>query len=202
MAAKEMSPDARLSLLRAALQRAKTEPETLTAEPMAAVLSVSWTMLRRWVDSLKGFDVSGCYVRGGNGIPWSFKTIETVQWLITYFEQKQARTDAKRVKTAAAIGLQDDGVPTGYSIKEVGDTLNVVSRLNEQRRLAGEHVAKAEVDGMVLALISAGREAIMSVPVLADPNGALTPEMRTLIEDAAFQAAVNYADDVAALGRA
>lgn len=204
MAAKERSPEARISALQASLLRAKAEqkknPE-LSGVPMANILSVSWKVLSRWTNTLPGFDTSGCYVRGGNGVEWRFKPVETVQWLLKYHEQKLERTEAKRVKTAAAIGIQDDELPGGYTIQDVNHTLAVVSKINEQKRIQGEHVPKAMVEHFMLEITSAARDAILSVPVLADPNGAMTPDQRAQIDDAAFQAAVGFAERVAVLGQ-
>lgn len=197
MARTVLSPQARLAQLRVAKKRADTYPVkgALTAEPMAKVLGVSWQgALRRWCNELQGFEQSGCFVRGGQGIEWTFKVRKTTDWLIRYFEREQASLQAKSRRTEKVLALPEGTMPDGYTLLEVDKSISLFQRIAEQKREAGDWVPRQQVEDIIREILTAARDHVLGVIGVADPNGVFPPEIRDRVERATVAQAAAFAD--------
>ena len=96
MAKPTVPATARLRELNRALEQARKLPkkDTLTSLPMAAMIGVSWPILRGWCRDFEGFAASKAFEAGDNGIKYRFKPVPTIEWLIKHFEAKAAAGDA------------------------------------------------------------------------------------------------------------
>lgn len=198
-----LSPAARLTQLRVAKKRADKlgVKATLTAEPMAELLGVSWQgALRRWCD-LPGFEQSGCFVRGGQGIKWTFKVRKTTDWLIRYFEREESALKAKSRRTEQVLALPEGTMPDGYTLMEVDKSIGIFQRIAEQKREAGEWVPKAHVEDIFREVLTAARDHVLGVIGVADPNGVFPPEIRERVERATVAQAAAFAERCAEISR-
>ena len=197
MARTVLSPQARLAQLRVAKKRADTYPAKgiLTAEPMAKLLGVTWQgALRRWCNELPGFEQSGCFVRGGQGIEWTFKVRKTTDWLIRYFEREEAALKSKSRRTEKVLALPDGSMPDGYTLLEVDKSMAIYQRIAEQKREAGLWVPREHVENILREVLVAARDHCLGVIGVADPNGVFPPEIREKVERATVAQAAAFAD--------
>ena len=101
MSKKLINPQGRIKILSAAQKRAKSvfkKDEVLSARPMCEVLSVSWGTLKNWCEEIEGFEASGAFTRGGEGIKWNFKVHETIEYLLAW-AKSQLRQRKRRSRS-------------------------------------------------------------------------------------------------------
>lgn len=199
-----LSPAARLTQLRVAKKRADamSARATLTAEPMAELLGVTWQgALRSWCNELPGFEQAGCFVRGGQGIKWTFKVRRTTDWLIKHFEREEAALKAKSRRTEKVLALPEGTMPDGYTLMEVDKSIALYQRIAEAKRESGEWVPKVHVEDITRAILTAARDHILGVVGVADPNGIFPAEIRDRVERATVAQAAAFAEECAKLAR-
>jgi hypothetical protein len=183
---------ARLRKLDAALERAKKLPRgtTLTGQStkelsMAEVLGVSWPVLRGWCKDVPGFEESGAFTRGGNGIDYEFKPVATVRFLIKHFTaERDARARKAREVRRMVAGDQLDGLPDEFDLDEIRKMIQVHAALREERQKAGELVEAGKLREALNGMMSEMQQAGVKAASQQDPTGQWPPEIREKFEDA------------------
>lgn len=175
-----LNPQARLTQLRIAKKRADAHPvkATLTAEPMAKLLGVSWQgALRRWCNELPGFEQSGCFVRGGQGIEWTFKVRRTTDWLIRHFEREEQALKAGAEKIRQVLAQPEQAAPIN-TWSEAKKALDVSAQVEEQKVRAGQLVEAQKVEEYLREEEIEVRDDFLSLPERVDPQGKMPQEWR------------------------
>lgn len=176
-------PATNLSARLAGLQRAKARAAKLpvkailSSKPMSELLGVTWNVVRGWCDEIDGFEASGSFTRGGNGIEWEFKPRKTVAFLIKHFEtRKTAQTKKSRAITkAVGVTLPDDEAPSLDETKSlVGLTLAVVAATERQKT----YTLAEDVVSFLAGYNQSVLDGIMGVRTKIDPNGNLPAQVR------------------------
>lgn len=186
MPAAPASPAARLRRLEAALPKAKKlkRGSTLTAKPMAELIGVTWPVLRGWCDDVPGFEESGVFVRGGNGIEWDFKPVASIRFLMKHFEaEKQARVEAARRIRRAVGGGALEAVPDEYSLDDMAKMVRLSHQVQDHKIRQGELVAAEGVRNPLQRVFSRMQAAGLRAAQEADPNGRWSAETRQAVED-------------------
>lgn len=187
MARSATSPAARLRRLEGALAKTKKfkRGEVLTSDPMRELLGVSWPVLREWCNDIAGFEESGAFVRGGNGIEWEFKPAATVRFLIKHFtaEQKARQAKAREVRKLVG-GDRLDGLPDDFDLDEINKMIRTSALLREEREKAGELVDAGKAREALRTLMTEMQQAGVKAASQQDPTGQWSPEIREAFEDA------------------
>lgn len=176
---------AQLSRLDAAKKRADAlgTRATVSFKPMAEILGISRQSLSNWTDTLEGFEQSGCYKRGGNGIEWEFKAVRTVNWLLKHFTKKAEKQAAKSRAISRSVGVTLPDAEAAPSLAETKDlvnlTLTVVAASEKQRQYAVADEVHAFMAGYNQAVV----DGIMGVRTRVDPNGNLPPSVRKQVDE-------------------
>jgi len=179
MAHSASSPAARLRKLNAALEKAKKfkRGTVLTFEPMMELIGVSRPVLRDWCGEIAGFEESGAFERGGNGIEWQFKPGPTIRFLIKHFEAEQAKQVEKAKRLRKAIGddvlaeLPED-MTADEIIKAVRAAREVREEQESQSALIKASLAASVFDQTINRMLQAGIQAGRE----QDPTGQWPPE--------------------------
>lgn len=170
-----------------ALGKAKKLPRgsKLTSRPMSELLAVSWPTLRDWCDDIAGFEESGAFVRGGNGVEWEFKPVATLRFLVRRFEA-QLKSRAARAKTIrrAVAGDVLDGLPADFDLDEITKMIRAASLVREERERQGELVNRARVETAIREMVSRMQQAGVKAAHEQDPTGQWPPDVREKFEDA------------------
>jgi hypothetical protein len=194
------SLSARLRQLESAKARANALPRgaTVSFEPMREILGLATrTSLREWCDSIDGFEASGAFVRGGNGVEWEFDPRKTVAFLVKHFKgriQSQANKTRRVVEAATGIEMPGDEV---LGFQEVRQALEAARAIKREKRIEGEHCRKDHVEWLFDTSMERKRSRVMSIITKVDPNGNWLPKQRQEIDRACREALLEmYEDDV------
>jgi hypothetical protein len=153
------------------------------AKPMADLLAVNWPTLRDWIDAAPELEANAAVKRGGNGVPWEFKPLRTIDLLIKRFEasvdQQAARN--RKVRQGAGINLPDteDAASFAETKQMVDMTIAVVTARDKQ----GYYTPAAQVAAFIEAYNQRVTAAILGVRTQVDPNGNLPPHVRAEVDD-------------------
>lgn len=179
---------ARLRKLDAALAKAKKlkRGEHLTFEPMMELLDLrSRRVLRDWCSDIPGFEESGAFVRGGNGIEWEFEPRKTIEFLVKHFSAERDAKLAKAREVRRMVGAEQlDGLPDDFDLDEIRKMIQVHAALREERQKAGELVEAAKVRDALTAMFTKMQQAGVRSASQQDPTGQWPPEIREAFEDA------------------
>ena len=150
---------------------------------MAELLALGWPTLRDWVDATPALEAKGAVKRGGNGVPWEFKPLRTIDILIAHFTartEKQAQKN-KAIRKAVGVSLPDDeDAATFVETKQMVDmTLSVHAAKDKQ----GAYTPAAEVAAFLEGYNQHVVAAIFGVRTQVDPNGNLPPQVRAQVDD-------------------
>lgn len=186
MARAKTSPAARLEALKRVKPRLRRfkKDETLSAQPMAEFIGVTWKVLRQWCDEYPTLESEGAFVRGGNGVEWVFSPRPTIAGLIAEFDAqvKAARERAARVRRMVA-GASADALPEDFSLDDMRKQLEVTARLRIEREAHGALVDAAEMQSVLQKVFGAMRDAGLRTVQVMDPNGRWAPEQRQMAQD-------------------
>jgi hypothetical protein len=176
---------ARIKRLEAAEQRAKAfgPKETVTFQPMRELINVTRPTLAGWCNEIEGFEDSGCFVRGGNGIEWAFNPRKTVAYLLKHFRAVAAGQAAKSRKLTKAVGVTLSDGDEAMSMAEVKDRLGLTLALVAATEKQGGYVPAVEVSDFIAEYNQAVIDGIMGVATLTDPQGNLPPAVRKSIDE-------------------
>ncbi|WP_444610966.1 hypothetical protein [Blastomonas fulva] len=168
--------------------KAYARGDVLTAEPMAKLLGTTWQGgLRRWCD-LPRFEQSGCFVRGGQGIKWTFDVHKTIDWLIKYFEAEKTKLSAKVRK-----GEDIQNLPRGSFADDL-DIADALKHFNLQQQIFLAEVEQRkwvrieDVQFILTKAMTNERQLLSAMPSLCDPQGKLPPEFHRAINSGTDQA--------------
>ena len=146
---------------------------------MAGLLNVTRHTLVEWCDDIEGFEQSGCWRRGGNGIGYEFNPLATIWFLIRHFERVQAEEVDKLQKQRSLIaGDKLDSVPDEFTIKDSKDALALHLQIIAAEKDAAKLVDAEESHGLFNDLIIRLREECLSAPQKLDPTNEWEPEVR------------------------
>lgn len=193
MPAQPNSLNARLRQLEAAKARAEalSRGAKISFEPMREILGLrSAKALRDWCNEIDGFEDSGCFVRGGNGIEWEFDPRKTVAFLVKHFT-KQIEAQAKKSrKLAEAVGvkLPAQETPSLQETKQLVElTLTVTAAQEKQHR----YMVADEVADFIAGYNEELVNGILGVKTKVDPNGNLPPAIRKAVDEELRRLATN-----------
>lgn len=187
MARPAASPAARLRKLEAALPKAQEAGkggQKLTAKPMSELLGVKWETLRGWCDEIAGFEESGAFVRGGNGIEYQFLPVRTTRFLIKHFAaiaEKQAEKARHLKRVVGGDDLVD--MPDDMSMAELKQLLQTSMQFQDLRERQGKQVDANKVLGILQRVFPEMQASGMRAVQESDPNGRWSPEVRSIVED-------------------
>lgn len=176
---------ARIRRLEAAKARADKLParQVLSFKPMAELLGVSRQVLTGWADEVKGFEESGAFKRGGNGIEWEFRPRKTVDYLLRHFRKMAESQSRKSRELTRSIGVslaENDEALSLTEVKErVNLTLTVTAAAERQHLYTPADEVRAFLGGYNQAVV----DGIMGVRTKVDPNGNLPPHIRKQVDE-------------------
>lgn len=187
MARPQTSPAARLRALKAA--KDKLPPlkrgETLSMRPMAEVLRVSPKALTAWCDDIPGFEESGVFVRGGNGIEYAFKPRRTIDWLIKHFEKEVQAAAAKSRRTRKIVaGNELDAVPDDYNLDDMRKMVALSETIQANRERQGLLIDAAKASDAFRTYHSRLQSAFLRAAQEQDPQGRWPADIRESFENA------------------
>lgn len=178
---------ARLDRLKSAKRQLASIPrgELLSSIPMAKVLGVAWKSLREWCDEIDGFEASGAFQRGSNGVQYEFCPVRTVWFLIDHF---QALAEAERVKAEGlaeiAMGPEDAEAARGLDLDQLKQLLDVQDRIAVSKQRSRALINAARVTAIANEAFSRMQEVALTIPQELDPSGQWDVETRAIIEKA------------------
>lgn len=186
MARNATSLSARIRLLEKSLEKAAQMPrgETLSFEPMRHLLGVSTPILRGWCREIEGFEQSGCFDAGGNGIEWVFEPRATVLWLLRHFEAERdaASAKARRMKDMAG-GETLRAVPDDFDLRETRELIDAALRTQDLRERQGALIDATAVASAAAGMFGEMQTAGLQAAQEMDPLGEWPPEIRSKVED-------------------
>ena len=187
MARPQTSPAARLRALKDA--KDKLPPlkrgETLSMRPMAEMLRVSTKALTAWCDDIPGFEESGVFVRGGNGVEYAFKPRRTIDWLIKHFEKEVQSAAAKSRRTRKIVaGNALDAAPEDYSLDDMRKMVQLSQTIQADRERQGQLIDAAKARDAFREYHSRLQSAMLKSAQEQDPQGRWTAEIREPFENA------------------
>jgi hypothetical protein len=155
----------------------------LDAEPMRKLLGLSWPALKKWCADIPALEDKGAVVRGGNGIPWQFKPLRTIDLLTQHFEKerKASAAKAKRIRHIA-MGPAAATIDEDLSLDDLAKMLKLQAQFREEREAQGRLVDAEQVRAAGQQYHIVTQQAILQGAQRIDPNGRLPPELRDTIE--------------------
>jgi len=185
MARQTTSLNARLRKLEGAKARAAKHKAdaVLAAGPMSELLGVTWNVLRDWCNEIDGFEKSGAFHRGGNGIEWEFRPRKTVAFLIAHFKAR-IETEKRRGKVITKATGAKSPEDEELGLVELRHAYELARSIKREKRIDGEHCLRDHVVWLFPAAMERTRNRVMSIVTKADPNGNMPPAHRQRIEAA------------------
>ncbi len=154
----------------------------LTSDPMAKTLGVNWKTLRDWCNDLDGFEESGAFERGSNGLKYEFCPVRTLWFLIEHFRAQSEAEVAKADRVNAMVLGPEVEAPSGLDLDDMRKILDLQDRLLATRNRAGD-LTDAKVVGTALnKVFSRMQEVALTAPQELDPAGQWSPEVRGRID--------------------
>lgn len=180
MARSKTSISTRLKKLRLAKQRVFDLPRglVLASVPMAKVLGVTWPTLRDWTNEIDGFEQSGAFERGAQGMEYEFCPVRTLWFLIEHFEQISSdQADKNRgLRQSTGVDLPDD--EDDVTFEEARGLVNMTVTMTAAKREQGEYTPTHEWSAFLEGYNQRVVNGILGVSTKVDPNGALPPRTR------------------------
>lgn len=185
MAAQSNGLSARIRQLEAAEQRAKALPAkaTLSFKPMQELLAVSRPVLTGWCNDIDGFEASGAFIRGGNGIEWEFKPRKTVAFLLKHHRGVISAQAAKSRKISEAVGVKLPESEEAVSLAETRQLIDLTLKVTEAQEAQGRYVVAEDVAQFIGDYNEEVVSGLMGVKTKVDPNGNLPPAVRKAVDE-------------------
>ncbi|WP_156367173.1 hypothetical protein [Novosphingobium sp. KN65.2] len=158
--------------------------EILTSQPMAGILGVRWATLRDWCDEIDGFEQSGAFMRGSNGLKYEFCPVRTIWFLIEHF-RALTETEIEKAERINAMALGADAqTMRGIDLDDMKKILDTQGRLMDMRERAGALVDAGTTRTVLNQVFSRMQEVALTAPQELDPSGQWPPEVRAIIDKA------------------
>lgn len=177
---------ARLKRLEAARQKLIELPRgtVLTSEPMARLLGMRWPALRDMCDTIEGFEDSGAFERGSNGLKYEFCPVRTLWFLIDHFRAMAESEVAKADRVNAMIMGPDAAAARGIDLDDMRKILDLRARLDDARERSGELIDAKAVATTLNHVFSRMQEVALTAPQELDPAGQWEPQVRAHVDRA------------------
>ena len=187
MARTQEDPASRIRILESAKARTRKlkRGATLSAQPMSELAGVSWPTLRGYCNDLDGFEASGAFRRGAEGIAWTFDPRKTIAFLLKHFRgiQRENVAETKRVKAVVGGGGSAlDSVPDDFDLDKIGKLVRVSKELQRSRQDQGLLVEAAPLADLFMRYNSTVQNAILEAGQKADPTGTWPADIRDSFE--------------------
>jgi len=185
MPAQPNSLSARLRQLEAAKARAAKLPkkQRLSFGPMRELLNVTVPVLRGWCNDIDGFEASGCFVRGGNGIEWDFEPRKTIDYLIRHFKAEVEAQSKRGRKIADAVGVKLPVAEPAASLSEIKQQVDLTLTVVAAQEKMGRYAVADEVADFISGYNEVLVSGILGVKTKVDPNGNLPPGVRKAVDE-------------------
>ena len=185
MAAQPNNLSARVKQLEAAAERAKKvkRGEALSFVPMREIIGVSRQTLTEWCNSIDGFEASGSFVRGGNGVEWAFSPRETVAYLLKHFRGKIAQQGRRSRKIALAVGVSLPDGESAPSLLETRQLVELTLSVTAAQEKMGRYAVAEEVADFISGYNEVVVSGILGVKTSVDPNGNLPVAVRKAMDE-------------------
>lgn len=157
--------------------------ELLSSMPMAEMLGVRWPALRDWCGDIEGFEASGAFQRGGNGVEWQFDPRKVHAFLTKHFElqlKREGRQSRQRTKSVGLTMPLDEAAP---SLAETKDLVNLTLTVVSMQERQGVTTRVDRTCDVVSRCFEGWSRRVMGIKTELDPNGALTPALRKALEE-------------------
>lgn len=176
---------ARIKRLEAAKARADalSAKTILSFKPMAELLGVSRQVLTGWADEVKGFEESGAFKRGGNGIEWEFRPRKTVDFLLRHFRKMAESQSRKSRELTRSIGVSLAENDEATSLAEVKDRVNLTLAVTAAAEKQGHYTPAEDMRAFITGYNQSVVDGIMGVKTKVDPNGNLPPLLRKQVDE-------------------
>ena len=144
---------------------------TLSFEPMRELLGVSRQTLTAWANDITGFEDSGVFARGGNGIEWVFQPAATVGFLLHHFESERdtRRAASQAQRDALGQGILD-GVPVDATTDELLKIVKLRGELVKQMTREQTLVERSRVQQLLDTMIAEMQRAYVQAIGEKDPT--------------------------------
>lgn len=154
----------------------------LTSMPTAELLGVRWPTLRDWCNEITGFEDSGAFVRGGNGIEWEFDPHKTLAFLLKHFRGNIAAQAKKSRAQTKAIGAEMPDSEVAPTLAETKDLVNLTLTLEAAKERQNHFTPTRDTAAFLSGYNQHVVDGIMGVRTKVDPNGKLPPNIRKAID--------------------
>lgn len=155
---------------------------TMTFREMYEFLGVSRSTLREWTDGLEGFEESGAFDRGAEGIEYEFCPVRTVWFLIDHFRGILAAHEEKNRSLKQTAGVTVPEADSAASFQETKDLVNLTIAVTSAAREQGRYTPTEDmiefIDGYNQAVVSG----VLGVRTRIDPNGHMPPDLREQVD--------------------
>lgn len=187
MARPGTSAAVRLKKLEASLEKTRSIPcgTALSFEPMLALLGISSRqVLRGWCREIPGFEESGAFETGGNGIEWKFEPRATILFLIRHFEaERDAAAARNKAMKDMAGGTALEAVPDDFDMRQTREMIDLSLKVQDARERAQTLVPIAPVAAALRRMFGAMQAAGLQAAQKLDPLGQWPPQVRESVED-------------------
>jgi len=185
MARSSTSDRIKLDRLRAAKPKAEKlkRGTVLDAKPMAELIGINWPTLRDWIDATPEVEAKGAVKRGGNGVPWEFKPLATINQLTKRFEVSVERQAARNRKVRQATGINLPDAEDTASFAETKQMVDMTIAVVSAKERQGSYVPATLLAAFLAEYNQVVTSAILGVKTKADPNGNLPPHVRAAVDD-------------------
>lgn len=167
----------RLEQLRAARKRIR-KGETLTAEPMASLLSLSWKALGDKIAADPGVPI---VQRGSRGVEWQFDARAVVDYFIR-LEEAEARK-ARRVAELGGLGAAGADVVASMGLADLAKADAVATSVQRKKIEQGEYMPRTRVVQAFDRYTDTVVSQFLNVTHRIDPTGALPVEVRAMLDN-------------------
>jgi hypothetical protein len=176
---------ARLKSLGAARDRAKKlkRGAVVDAATFADLIGLRWSTVREWFDRIDGFEESGCFVRGGNGVEWQIKALKAIDFIIAHYRAEEDRRREKNQKLRQKTGVTLPEAEAGATFEETRGLVKLTIDVVAAKEKQGEYTPTGEmivfIDGLYQTIVNG----ILGTRTKVDPNGNLPAHVRAKIDD-------------------
>ncbi|WP_310530707.1 hypothetical protein [Novosphingobium sp.] len=157
--------------------------ELLSSMPMAEMLGVRWPALRDWCGDIEGFEASGAFERGGNGVEWKFDPRKVHAFLTNHFAKRVKQQAVKSAKLTKAVGVTMSPDEAAPSLAETKDLVNLTLAVTAAQEKQGYFIPAHQVSDFIAGYNEAVVSGILGTRTKVDPNGNLPVAVRKALDE-------------------